>query len=63
VRRQQAIFSGDFTKKIKDPYFGVCQEKGNQITERNALNTANKRDKIGFAPVDLLYSESLTKST
>jgi hypothetical protein len=26
------------------------------------INTA-KRDKIGFAPADLLYSESLTKST
>jgi hypothetical protein len=28
----------------------------------NEINAA-KRDKIGFAPVDLLYSESLTKST
>jgi hypothetical protein len=28
----------------------------------NEINTA-KRDKIVFVPVDLLYSESLTKST
>ena len=28
----------------------------------NEINTA-KREKIGFAPADLLYSESLTKST
>jgi hypothetical protein len=28
----------------------------------NEINTA-KRDKVGFAPADLLYSESLIKST
>jgi hypothetical protein len=29
----------------------------------NEINTARRLLKIGFAPVDLLYSESLTKST
>jgi hypothetical protein len=33
-----------------------------QRARGNEINTA-KRDKIGFAPADLLYSESLTKST
>jgi hypothetical protein len=35
---------------------------GAQRARGNEINTA-KRDKIGFAPVDPLYYESLTKST
>ena len=37
--------------------WGVQRARGNEI------NTAKRLLKIGFAPVDWLYSESLTKST
>ena len=38
---------------------------GSERTARqgNEINTARRLLKIGFAPVDLLYSESLTKVT
>jgi hypothetical protein len=33
------------------------------VPQENEINTARRLLKIGFAPVDWLYSESLTKST
>ena len=33
-----------------------------RVQQGNEINTARRLLKIGFAPVDLLYSESLTKS-
>jgi hypothetical protein len=33
------------------------------VPPENEINTAKRLLKIGFAPVDWLYSESLTKST
>jgi len=35
---------------------------GRTARQGNEINTARRLLKIGFAPVDLLYSESLTKS-
>jgi hypothetical protein len=36
---------------------------GRTARQGNEINTARRLLKIGFAPADLLYSESLTKST
>ena len=52
-------------------YFGtsLLQQKGGGVgsgrtaRQGNEINTARRLLKIGFAPVDLLYSESLTKVT
>jgi len=38
-----------------------CRSSSSSVPGGNEINTAN--DKIGFAPAELLYSESLTKST
>ena len=39
------------------------QQQQQQQQQQNEINTARRLLKIGFAPVDWLYSESLTKST
>ena len=41
----------------------VAREQLPQRARGNEINTAKRLLKIGFAPVDLLYSESLTKVT
>jgi hypothetical protein len=51
---------GAHSSSSKNPQ--LPQQQQPQRARENEINTA-KRDKIGFARVDLLYSESLTKST
>jgi hypothetical protein len=56
----QAIFLfGTFPPPKKGGGVG----KGRTARQGNEIITARRLLKIGFAPVDLLYSESLTKST
>jgi hypothetical protein len=45
------------------PLGGLESEEGNPPFKKYRSKNNNNAIKIGFAPVDLLYSQSLTKST
>ena len=47
---------------IARPAAAAATAAASQGAKENEINTAKRLLKIGFAPVDLLYSESLTKS-
>ena len=46
---------------IARPEAAAATAAASQGAKENEINTAKRLLKIGFAPVDLLYSESLTK--